>query len=124
MPRTLADEIADDVSRVFTNPEDFGLQVTHRPRSGTAVVINAVFTEGAAQPLKDDRQGRQVISTGSLLVGSTDVNGNEYSIDDEGEFVIRGARWAIVKVAGTPGGSVVTVKSIDHKTIRHMPGNS
>ena len=101
-----------------------GTTVTHRPRSGTEILISAVFAEGPAQPLTDDRHGRQVTRTGSLLVESTDINGNAYTIDDQGEFVIQGNRWAVVGVANPPGGTVVAVKFIDHKTVRHMSGNS
>lgn len=101
-----------------------GESVTHRPRSGSIVSLNGVFTEGAPQPLQDDRQGRRIVSTGSLLLGSTDVNGNAYELDDQGEFVIRNGRWAITKIDNPAGGTLVTLKLIDHKTIRHMPGNS
>lgn len=124
MGRELSDDIADDVGEIFTDTNDFGIEVTHRPRSGSTVTINGVFNESAARSLTDDRQGRQVVSMGSLLINSRDTSGNVYSIDDQGEFVIRSVRWAIGKVSPVPGGYLVTVKSTDNKTVRHLPGNS
>ena len=43
---SLADQIADDVSKVFLNTNDFGGAITYTPQSGVAKTIGAIITEG------------------------------------------------------------------------------
>lgn len=43
---SLADQIADDVSKVFLNTNDFGGAITYTPQSGVAKIIGAIITEG------------------------------------------------------------------------------
>lgn len=124
MGRELCDDIADDLAEIFTDVNDFGLVVTHTRRAGTTVSIAGTFTEGRQEPLKDGNTGRQVARTGSLLIGLTDVNGDTFTLDDEGEFTVRGVRWSITNVATVAGGYQITLGTTDRRTIRKLPGNS
>ena len=125
MGRELSDDIADDLGSLFTDPADFGLVVTHSPRAGTGFNINAAFNQTQIQvPLKDDRQGRNKARSAFLTMGTKDVNGATISIDEQGEFLVQGQRWAIGDVSVAAGGYVVTLVATDRQTIRHLPGNS
>lgn len=123
MGRELCDDIADDLSEVFTDVNDFGIVVTHTRRVGTTASISGTFTEGRQEPLKDSSQGRQIVRTGWLLVGSTDVNGSSYVLDDQGSFTVRGEVWSISNVATIAGGYQISLTTTSRKTMRHLPGN-
>lgn len=124
MGRELSDDIADDIAEIFTDPNDFGRVVTHRPRSGVNFNIVGVFTQQSKPAqLTDNREGRTRHDIGSLITGLTDVDGLTVTFDDEGEFLIDGKRWAVAKVSPLPGGWMVTLSSVERKTMRHLPGN-
>jgi hypothetical protein len=114
--------ILDEAFEVIN--DDLGIVVTHRPLSRPTFDVSATWFQKELEDLTDNREGRQTHNKGSLQVNPRDVNGNVISIDPQGEFVINGVRWAATNVAMMPGGWLVSVKLIDRKTMRRLPGNS
>ena len=106
-----------------TSIAEFGAEVTHRPRTGSPFDVSGIFTQDKMTPLTDNREGRVNSNTGTLLILNTKTDGSSFVLDEQGEFVISGDRWTIANSAGCDGGYVVTVKSTDRKTMRHLPGN-
>lgn len=125
MGRELSDDIADDIGEIFTDPADFGVLAIHRTRQDDLYEFYGTFNQTGVQTgLTDNRQGRHNESTAFLLIGTKDRNGAVVPLDDQGRFEINGQAWPIWNVTGTPGGYLVTLKSVERKTMRHLPGNS
>lgn len=107
-----------------TQIAEYGATVTHRPRTGASFDVSGIFSQERMTPLADNREGRTNANTGTLLILNTKTDGSSFTLDEQGEFLIDSQRWTIANAASVDGGFVITLKSTDRKTMRHLPGNS
>lgn len=111
MPRTLADDIAADVSRVFLDTRHFAINVTHYPAGtiGSPATVTGIWTPETSS--EDKAAGRRNSRRGCLQVDDSVVIRSDdlWQIDSE--------MWSTESWKTLPGGmKEARLKKADQET--------
>lgn len=98
MPRSLADDLADDVSRTFLQTDQFGEAVTRYPlgNTGSGAAVSALFDETPPNRMTD--HGERVDRTGKLQIDET------VDVDAKDTWLVRGEVWQVNAVESALAG--------------------
>lgn len=121
MGRKLADDIADDLSRIASNTDEFAIEMTHTSMSGSTSTVAGLWAPHDAGGIVTDRQGRTVPRTGNIVTSRETTSGVAYTPAEDGSFTIDGVPWRITRVTPTPGGYVINVERHDRKQLSSSP---
>lgn len=72
MPRTLQDDLVDDVARTFLAPDHFGESATYTPREGSARSIVVSVRDDQAQ--RDDQPHHELLKRSIIVEASRDAS--------------------------------------------------
>lgn len=124
MGRTLAEDIADDLSRMAQDTDEFAIEMTYTAPSNTAVTVAGLWTPHDAGGLVANKEGRNVPRTGSVITSRQTTAGQSYTPTEDGRFTIDGLVWRVTRVTPTPGGYVMNVERNDRKQLMSSPAKT
>lgn len=117
MPRTLADDIEADVSRVFLDTRHFAVSVTRYANGiGSGVSVTAIWTPDKSS--KDTSLGESNISSGVLHVSASQ------DLDARDLWLIDGEKWFTEHWHTLPGGMKEATLTKGDKKRQSAPGSS